>query len=361
MPPLDALPLAVEWVTGAPAFAALAAEWDASFAAGSPFDLHGWYSAWWRAFGAGQLAVCLVRRDGDLVAALPMSLRRGRLEGLANDHSGLFRPLAADAEALRELSRATLGRRVGEVTLPMVPADAKALPLLREAAGGAGRALLEEPGPVSPFVATDGEAEAWRRGAKAKWKARLARYRRKMEREHGAAFELVAAPDRLEEWLDEGFRLEASGWKGREGTAIESDPGTASFYRDVAALFHARGELRLSRLSLDGQAVAFSFCVEHGGRLYSLKTGYDESWRKLVPGLVLQLSIVERCFELGLTSYELLGNTAEWKEKLATGERSHRTLRFYARGPRGSLGRLYRGRLRPQLARASHRLRPPSH
>lgn len=361
MPPRVALPPAVEWVTEPDAFAALATEWDSAFVGGSPFDLHAWYSAWWRAFGAGQLAICLARRDGDLVAALPMSLRRGRLEGLANDHSGLFRPLAVDEEALRELSRATLARRASEVALPMVPADEEALPLLRAAAGEAGRVLVEEPGPVSPLIATDGEVEAWRRGSKAKWKARLARYRRKMEREHDAVLEIVAAPDPLEDRLEEGFRIEASGWKGREGTAIESDPATAGFYRDVAALFHARGELRLSRLSLDGQAVAFSFCIEHGNRLYSLKAGYDESWRKLVPGLVLQLSIVERCFELGLTSYELLGNTAEWKEKLATGERSHRTLRFYARGPRGSLGRLYRGRLRPQLARASHRLRPPSH
>jgi CelD/BcsL family acetyltransferase involved in cellulose biosynthesis len=357
-----ALPMVVEWLVGAPAFGAMAAEWDAALSpAASPFDLHAWLSAWWRAFGVGTLTVCVVRREGTIVAALPMCQQGGRLVGLANDHSGLFRPLAVDESALRELSRAVSARRAGQLTLPMLPAEGPALRALAVAAGENGKRVLEEPGPVSPLVATDGDVEDWRRGAKAKWKARLARYRRKMERENNAAFDLLVAPDRLEEWLDEGFRIEASGWKGKAGTAIESDPRTAGFYRDIAARFQERGELRLSRLALDGQVVAFSYCIQHGDRLYSLKTGYDESWRKLVPGLVLQLSIVERCFDLGLASYELLGNTAEWKQKLATGEREHRTLRLYSRGPGGQVRHLYRGRVRPVLARTSHRLRTPRH
>ena len=362
MPPLAGLSLVVEWITGVQAFAALASEWDTAFGAGAgPFDLHDWFSAWWRAFGVGTMTVCVVRRVGRSVAALPVGGRGRRLTGLAYYLCWWFRTLAADEEALRELSRALLTLRASEVVLPMLPAEDPALGELRAAAGETGRRALEEPGPVSPLVATDGDVEAWRRGDKAKWKARLARYRRKMAREHGAVFDVVVAPDRLDEWLDEGFRIEASGWKGKGGTAIESDPRTAAFYRDVAARFQAREELRLSRLTLDGEVVAFSFCVQHGDRLYSLKSGYDERWRKLVPGLVLQLSIVERCFELGLSSYELLGNTAEWKEKLATGTRDHRALRLYSRGPDGRARHLYRGRVRPVLARTSHRLRAPRH
>ena len=357
-----ALPLVVEWITGVQAFAALSAEWDAALAADAgPFELQPWFSAWWKAFGVGALTVCVVRREDALVAALPMARRGRRLTGLANDHSGVFRPLAVDEDALRELSRAVLARRASEVTLPMLPAEDPALAALREAAVQSGRRVLQEPGPVSPLIATDGDVEVWRRGAKAKWKSRLARYRRKMERDHDAVLDLVVPPDDLDAWLEEGFRIEASGWKGKGGTAIESDPRTAAFYRDVAARFQARGELRLSRLSLDGEVVAFSFCILNGGRLYSLKAGYDERWRKLVPGLVLQLSIAERCFELGLRSYELLGNTAEWKEKLATGVREHRTLRLYSQGPDGRACHLYRGRVRPVLARTSHRLRPPRH
>src|SRR5262245_56661618 len=103
--------LAVDWIGEEADFEALAGEWDALAAANSvPFDLHGWYLAWWRAFGAGQeLAVCIARRDGKLVGVFP--LRRpgkGELKAMANTHSPLFRPLARDEEALRAIVAAAM-------------------------------------------------------------------------------------------------------------------------------------------------------------------------------------------------------------------------------------------------------------
>ena len=71
----------------------------------------------------------------------------------------------------------------------------------------------------------------------------------------------------------------------------------------------------------------------------------------------MQLSIVERCFELGLDAYELLGETSDWKEKVATGHRSHTNLRVFPRGPVGAARYGYRSSLRPRLKRAYQRLR----
>jgi CelD/BcsL family acetyltransferase involved in cellulose biosynthesis len=181
-----------------------------------------------------------------------------------------------------------------------------------------------------------------------------------MNRDHEASFEIVRSPVDLESELETGFALEASGWKGEVGTAIVSSPETEAFYRAVARAFQARGELRLSHIALDGVPVAFSFCIEHGGRLYSLKSGYDESFRKIVPGLVLQVSIVETCFERGIDRYELLGNQTEWKTKLANGQRTHSTLHAYRRNPLGIARRAYRASLRPRLRRAYRRLSPAS-
>ena len=74
-----------------------------------------------------------------------------------------------------------------------------------------------------------------------------------------------------------------------------------------------------------------STCSCSGGRLYLLKTGFDEAHRKLAPGLVLRLSVIERCFELGLASHELLGDRSEWKAKFATTERPHVVWTGYSR------------------------------
>jgi hypothetical protein len=60
-----------------------------------------------------------------------------------------------------------------------------------------------------------------------------------------------------------------------------------------------------------GETAAFDFCLLHCGRLYLLKTGFDERFRRLAPGLVMRLSIIERCFESGLDVHELLGEESD--------------------------------------------------
>ncbi len=343
----------VEWVGEADRFAELAEEWDALLPADSrPFDLHCWYAAWWAAFGDRQgLAICTVRdQDGGLAGAFPLQ-RRGRvLESLANVHSNAFRPLAADPSAMEALVAAALAG-AGGLKLTELWKDDPSIDAVAAGARGAGMICLLEPGSVSPIVETSGDLDLWVTQEHSSWKKRLRRYRRKMFKDFEASFEIVRPAADLEVELATGFALEASGWKGEAGTAIVSRPETEAFYRAVAAAFQARGELRLSHIALDGTPVAFSFCIEYRGRLYSLKAGYDEAFRKLVPGLVLQVSIVEACFERGIDAYELLGETTEWKAKLASAERSHLVLRGYRRNPAGLARYGYRATARPSLRR----------
>jgi CelD/BcsL family acetyltransferase involved in cellulose biosynthesis len=349
---------AVEWIVDIARLAELSGEWNAVLpAVARPFDLHGWYTAWWKSFGRGnELAICTVR-DGDALAGvLPMQRRGHGLEALANSHSGVFRPLASSPEAMEVL----IGAAVKDASSLTLRELREGEPEVEALAGGARRAgamtLLEEAG-TSPMIDTSGDLDAWVTESHSSWKKRLRRYRRKMEKDHEATFEIARSPGDLEAELAEGFALEASGWKGEAGTAIVSQPETESFYRAIATEFHGRGELRLSRIALDGEPVAFSFCLERDGRLYSLKAGFDERFRHLVPGLVMQLSIVEACFERDLEAYELLGEQAEWKAKLATSTRSHVNLRAYRRNPAGISRYAYRTTLRPRLRRVRRRLR----
>ncbi len=348
----------VEWITEMARFAELSAEWDALLPASRrPFDLHCWYMAWWKAFANGrELAVCTVRDDGALAGVLPLQRYGRNLEALANSHSAIFRPLASSPEAMDALIGAALKDSTKLVLRDLREEDPEVEALV-DGARRAGMLPLSEAGSRSSVIDTSGELEDWDKLSNSSWKKRLRRYRRKMEKDYEATFEIARSPVDLEAELTEGFALEAGGWKGGAGTAIVSKPETEAFYRAIAAAFHDRGELRLSRIALDGKAVAFSFCIEQEGRLYSLKAGYDESFRKIVPGLVMQISIVEACFERDLVAYELLGEQTEWKAKLATSTLSHSTLRAYRHSPSGISRYLYRGKLRPRLRGVYRRLK----
>jgi CelD/BcsL family acetyltransferase involved in cellulose biosynthesis len=349
-------PAKIEWITDQDRFAELATAWEPLLPDDTrPFDLHVWYSTWFKAFGgSGALAVCALWRGDELEAVCPLIRDGHSLSALANSHSPVFRPLARDEAALRDLAAAVADAAPGSLVLTSLPSGDLAVVAFEHAVGRARLLSFEEEVHTSPIVETAGEFEEWRAASKPRWGAPLERFRRKMGRDHEARFEIVEEPRDLEAELDVGFAVEASGWKGRAGTAILSKPETAQFYRDVARVFHERGELRLTRIVLDGNVAAFDLCLLCRKRLYLLKTGYDERASKLAPGLVLRLSTIERCFELGYEAHELLGEDTEWKLKFATTERRHVDLRAYNRTPLGAGRYGYRAMVRPRLKRAYH-------
>lgn len=353
----------IEWITDQARWQELAEPWR--LLAGSdprPFAGPDWFGPWWSAFGRGaRLRACAAWRGTELAGVLPLHLRGGRLAAMANYHTPTFCWPARDRAARAALLAAAAATRAASVELHAL---ARADPPAEEAIAvlaAAGRVLLAEPVHASPVVDTRGDRDAYM-SERASRMRKLRRLRRKLEREHEASFVLDADPLDLEADLGRGFAVEASGWKSGRGTAIASAPETEAFYRALARAHHARGELRLGWLHVDGRAVAFSLCLQRARRLYLLKTGYDRAARRDAPGLLLNLDLVERCFAGGLDAFELLGAQEEWKQVLATGTREHVRLHAYRRRPlplaryvarRHALPRLRRMRALAAARRAS--------
>jgi hypothetical protein len=98
----------------------------------------------------------------------------------------------------------------------------------------------------------------------------------------------------LESWMDEFVNLEASGWKGREGTALGSRIPDATFFREMARGCHATGHLAATALRLDGKAIVMQILLRSGSGAFAFKIGYDESYARYSPGVLLELDLIER-------------------------------------------------------------------
>jgi CelD/BcsL family acetyltransferase involved in cellulose biosynthesis len=347
----------LEWIREPRRLEELSASWD-RLATGifEPFLRNAWFLSWWDAFGAGrELRTCVLWRGDELVGAFPLcAIADGRLAALSNEHSPVFHPLSSDAAAEQALVAAAVGGS-SELVVEGVPVGDHLGRLMSEARSHR-RLHVVEPWQTSPIADTTGSFEQYRAERKSRWRE-IERRRRKLRREYRVEEKLIESPLDLERELTLGFEVEASGWKGRAGTAIASLPQTARFYRGVAAYLQRQGELRLSTLSADRRVIAFDLGLVHRARYYLLKTGFDESWRRFAPGLALRLSVVERCFELGLESHEFLGAEMGWKGLFATHAREHRVFRAYAWRPPKLVRFAYRRTARPVLARAYHRVK----
>jgi CelD/BcsL family acetyltransferase involved in cellulose biosynthesis len=343
----------LEWVTDPRRFAVLAADWDRmAEKERAPFLMSSWIEAWCAAFGGSRRPlIAALWRDGALVAGLPLLAGWRSYAAPTNDHTPEFGLLAVDSEARAHIVAGVLAKS-DALIVPALAAGSLGLTTLLQAARETRRWSLVEGTSTSLITETSGSVEQYRGTLSSKVRSEAGRLRRLTEREHELRLTPLACPSNLDGQLTEAFALEASGWKGRAGTAIICSPDTEQFYRQIARRFHAAGALRLSELRLDGRLAAMAFSIIHQERAFTLKVAYDERHRRLGPGFVLLIAMIERCFELGLDAYEFSGPEAEYERRFATSERTYRRLRIYQPGPINAVRYLYHGRARSMLRRA---------
>jgi CelD/BcsL family acetyltransferase involved in cellulose biosynthesis len=116
-------------------------------------------------------------------------------------------------------------------------------------------------------------------------------------------FSAMPADDDPQPWIDCFLSLEAKGWKGRRGSALNCDRATAAFFNEAARAAAHQGQLRVYRLALDGKSLAVTVAFEQGGTLFFFKMAYDEDHAALSPGMQLFLHIsahLQACGDLRL-------------------------------------------------------------
>jgi CelD/BcsL family acetyltransferase involved in cellulose biosynthesis len=315
----------------------LACRWDelADRLSAAPWMRPGWIAAWWAAFGRGRLELLVARRGDRLVGVIPVQRRHGELRSAANWESPGCCLLAEDAATRRDLAQGLLGARSRRVSLYPLPETGAELQESAQVARAAGYRVLARPILRSPYLPVDGDWAAYERRLSAKKLRELRRRRRRLERHGQLRLEVCDGSERLDELLAEGWRVEASGWKGTRGTAIASRADTRRFYGTISRWAAARGTLRLAFLRLAGRAIAFDLCLEEDRIHYLLKTGYDPALAEFGPGMLIRHEMLARAFRAGLRSYEFLGADNPWKLEWTNQVREKLLLQAFAPSPVG--------------------------
>lgn len=377
-------PVAVEELRDRAALAALRDEWervaaamaDAGWTRG-PFLAPDWFAIWAASLGGVELLVA--HRGGRLVAALPLLPERRRLAGfparilrsLTDDHSQRFDLLLdpADAEAGARALVAHLQRRRGwdAVELQSVPQNCAAAQFFVDAAIAAGFSVGDWPSMVSPYLTLPPTVAALDKQLGSKFRGNLRRRAKKLAAEVGPlSLERVDGRDlartdgasvaaALDALLDEGFALEAAGWKGAAGTAIACSPSLRARYRAVAHAWAARGELACYFLRAGDRRVAFHFALVGGGVYYLFKPGFDPALASYGPGHLLVDLVARDLIARGIGELDFLGDDMPWKREWTDTARAHSFRYLFAPTLRGRALALWKLQLVPFVKRLTRR------
>jgi Acetyltransferase (GNAT) domain len=136
------------------------------------------------------------------------------------------------------------------------------------------------------------EADEVVRDALSAKKLKELRRQRNRLAEHGAVrFTVARTTDEVARAVEVFLGLEASGWKGKLGTALRQDDGDLSFIRSATQGLAETGQCEIVTMHAGETPVASAIVLRHQDRAFYFKLGIDERFAKFSPGVQLTLDL----------------------------------------------------------------------
>ena len=301
-----------------------------------------WFTAWLKYFG-GPNARLWQDREGGEQAAIAIQRERAAIGpfsiavgcAAANSHTPRFDALGklGSASSVERLMRET---NVAMLSFPYLSPQSQLLRMVQSS----GLLHQVEFCEAAPFIDCRGSwDDYWQ--SRGKSRTEWARRERRLVDDQKARCVLLTEWQEIEPIFEQILAIEASGWKGQEGSAIVQSPQTLGFYKEMARYWSEAGALRLFVLYIGEQAVAFELNAEYRGVLNCIKHGYDEALAKQGPGQVLRIQVLKWAFaQPSVKLFDMYGPETEAKMKWATGVETLQSLRVFRNSLAGRLAHL---------------------
>ncbi|QOZ78233.1 GNAT family N-acetyltransferase [Bradyrhizobium sp. CCBAU 53351] len=175
--------------------------------------------------------------------------------------------------------------------------------------------------------ATQDDETLLREALGAKKLKELRRLRHRLD-EHGpVTFDVARRPDEIGPALETFLQLEASGWKGKRGTALVQHAGDATFIRRTVPALAETAQCEIVTLRAGTTPVAAGIVLRHQDRAFFFKLGIDERFAKYSPGVQLTLELTRHlCADPAIASADSTASADHpminpiWRGRFAIGD-----------------------------------------
>ncbi|MDY0354948.1 MAG: GNAT family N-acetyltransferase [Sedimentisphaerales bacterium] len=179
------------------------------------------------------------------------------------------------------------------------------------------------------YLRVDGDQDQYQASLSRNFRSNQRKAENKLRRLAGVEVAFVTAPDASSAQLAEFVPVEAAGWKGRDGTAIQKASELIAFYTTLTTRLAKAGWLEWHFLRAEGQVIAANLAVRFNRSIIVWKLGYDEGYRQCSPGGMLFQSLLDRAFaDPDIDEVNLLTD-ASWYDNWRMDERTYYRIRFY--------------------------------
>lgn len=165
----------------------------------------------------------------------------------------------------------------------------------------------------SPYIDIDTDWEDF-------WKSKSQRFKKTMRNKinranchGGVVIEKIPLEGGHAPELEEMKRISRNSWKYVAGTDLSSCECRLKFYKSLCDIWGPKGHVFAWFLKINEMPVAFEFHIEYKGTVYPIRADYDENFKSLSPGSLLEYEIIQNIFKSNkYTEYHSCGHTYDY-------------------------------------------------
>jgi hypothetical protein len=289
-----------------------------------------WYINWISTFiENNSLRLTALHNNGELKAILPVyegwysynKLKVRVLKSLTNCESTRFDIIGTETapdQVARLIRTALDGSGCPVMVLDRVPAGSTLMNTVREACAASNLRLIVRKNSVNSLVTAGTSFDDYFGKISGKFRKNVKAAERKATEKGELRLLTPRTENEVADFLRRGFAIEESGWKGKQGSAINKNHRAKKFYSNLAKDFSAKGWLHLFLLDIDDDDIAFYFCVGRNGVIRALKIGVNEKRAKLGPGMILTKQVLHEMIDKkNMRLWDFGGGESRWKKDWA--------------------------------------------
>ena len=283
-----------------------------------------WVSNWWKVYGNNKDLFVLTLKDNDhsIVGIAPLYIRKSKVligftvneirflgtgEDVSPDYLDFIIEKERESDAIDAFIRYFASSNKWDVlNFTDMESTSCNLKYLTEAVNHGRFSIRQSECASCPYIALPSSWERYLSTLTANARYNVKRKMKNLERDFKTRYFLWEDVEGLDGAMDRLAYLHNKRWDERERSHSFSSNEYVSFHKAVAKDFARNGWLRLSCLELNGELAGMLYDYYYGGKILYYQAGFDPSFYKYSPGLVLRAYVIQKAIAEGVGKIDLL-------------------------------------------------------
>lgn len=303
------------------------------------FMRHEWLLNWWTSFvDSGEMCVLTAKRGDEFIGALPLKLTSEKVRGFPatklsfiDDSSwtaGAILVEDSDSDVIKAFAQYILKLKWDVMELRNV-SEATSMEILADAMKGRHIDFSCDDGAAFPYIKPQGAWDDFFRSRSTRFRKASRNKLNKIAKRGRVDVRRYHAPEDMEEALKIIFEIGLKGWKQTINNSVSSTEGNRAFYAGIARELSPVGGVDIWVLSLDGVPIAFEYHIRNGKYIIGLVGDFDDSYKDISPGSVLDFHIMKSLFEEGGCVYNMGSGSSFYKDNWTSDSVKYKKFFFY--------------------------------